>query len=391
VIVFRQSLTEYPGVVAPAAATTTAPAPATAGTTQAVPAGPWGELEATPITLEPPEDAVARLASVDTGVWYFRDCTLEQLGRLLTDAGVGAAHRDSLVRAASADPQGNGLVVRPDGAVLAALTPDVRRAVYRVLALDPRNPHSEPFRHVADGTDWFADSGLSKGTLDLVRKFVYRRGNLDAFADMSAVLPAIPGSEERARFLRALSGQPALIVRLRVRPDADLEKLVEYWGRGHAGRDVAPLLESLAKVPGGGKIDVAQLLPAFARARLNTFPPPINVDGTLQGLFDCHWTTLNFWNAMPDNSFTDAAVAGQRFDTAYRLIEGPSQLGDIVMFTNPQGRGIHSAVFVAGDVVFTKNGASIAAPWILARLPEVFSYYEPLGPLKMVTYRRKDL
>lgn len=391
VIVFRQSVTQYPGASAAAPSAATAPATAAARTAPSGPVGPWGELEYTPITIEPPEDAVRRLASVDTSIWHLRDYTVEGLARLLTDAGVGDVQRDSLVRAASPDPQGNGLLIRPDDVTLGALTPEARSAIYRVLALDPRNPHSEPFRHVADGTDWFAESGLSKQTVALVRKFVYRRGNLEALVDMSVVLPAIPDADERARVLRALSSQQALIVRLRVRPDSDLEQLVEYWGQGHTVRDVAPLLESLARVPGGGTVDVAQLLPAFARARLNTFPPPVNLDGSLQGIFDCHWTTLNFWNAMPDNSFTDSTVAGRRVDTAYRRLEGgPSQLGDIVMFTNPEGRGIHSAVFIAGDVVFTKNGASIAAPWILARLPEVFAYYEPLGSLKMVTYRRKE-
>jgi hypothetical protein len=42
-------------------------------------------------------------------------------------------------------------------------------------------------------------------------------------------------------------------------------------------------------------------------------------------------------------------------------------------------------------VVFTKNGVSIAAPWIFMRLGDVVTYYEMDGAVKQVTYRRRDL
>jgi hypothetical protein len=392
-IVFNQSL--ITGRNAPAAATTT-PATTTAtrdSTTNPalhLPAGPWGELEYTPITIEPPEDTVHRFESVETGIWHFRDCTRDGLARLLNDAGVTTAQRDTLLAAASPDPSANGFTIGPDEATLVAITPEARAKIYHTLALDPRNAQSEPFRHNADGSDWFADTGLPAETIALARKFLYRRGNLECFADISALLPAIPNADDRARFFKTLASQSAMIVRLRVRPDTDIDALVKYWGRGHLEREVTPLLESLARVPGGGTIDVAQLLPTFARTHLNTYPPLVNVDGTVQGIFDCHWTCLNFWNTVPDMSFTDPAIAGNQFSTAYHKVDKPDQLGDVIMLTRPGGRGIHSAVFVGGDVVFTKNGAAITAPWILARLPDVISYYEPLGPLKMIAFRRND-
>ena len=374
------------------AASTTSPSSQPTTTTSPAPTvqdGPWGELEYTPIKIEPPEDAVHRFEATRTDVWHFRDCTREQLAQLLTDAHVGDAHRDALLAAASPEPEFNGLAVRPDPETLAALTPDARAAIYLTLSLDHRNAQSEPFRHAADGPDWFADTALPPETIALVRKFLYRRGNLECFADISAVLPAIPEPEDRAKLFRTLASQSALIVRVRVRPDSDVDQLVKYWGRGHLERDVAPLLESLARLP-GGTIDVAELLPSFARSRLNTYPPPVNLDGSVQGIFDCHWTCLNFWNTVPDTSFTDAAIAGRQFQTAYHKVDKPEQLGDVIMLTRPDGRGIHSAVFIGGDVVFTKNGAAITAPWMLARLSDVISYYEPLGAIQMLTYRRND-
>jgi hypothetical protein len=281
--------------------------------------------------------------------------------------------------------------VRADPETAAAMSYDARSALYERLARDPRNPQSEPFRHHVGGRPWLADSGLPENTVALLRKYFYRRGEWEAFSDISAVLPEIPGAEERAKMFRALASQPALNVRLRVRPDSDLATLVDYWGHGGRERDIGPLLESLTKVPGGETIGVSQLLPAFARSRLNTFPPRVNVDGSVRGLFDCHWTSLNFWNEMPENRFTEPPLAAREFETAYREVDRPTQLGDVILLTNAAGQGIHSAVYIAGDVVFTKNGVSIAAPWIFMRLADVVTYYEMDGPVKQVTYRRKDL
>jgi hypothetical protein len=360
-------------------------------TAQALPEGPWGELEYTPIIIEPPADSVARFAATDTSTWYFRNCTPSQLESLLKAAGLSDDLRQAILRTIAPDPQANGLTARPDPNTLAALPHVARAAIYQTLAHDPRNPQAEPFRHRAAGPDWFAGADLPADLVSTARRFVYRRGDMEAFVDVSAVFPAIPNDETRARFFRTLASESALVLRLRVRPDSDLKQLVAYWGRGGVGRDVAPLLESLSKVPGGDTVDVAQLLPAFPRTRLNTYPPPVNLDGSDRGLFDCHWTSLNFWNTMPDNRFTDTREAARQFDTAYRVVDAPTQLGDIVVLTGPQGQGIHSATFIAADVVFTKNGTSITAPWILMRLPDVIAYYETQGPVKTITYRRKDL
>jgi hypothetical protein len=396
VVVVSQTNTQTPATGSsastpqPHAATAPAPAPV-ATTSHVLPPGPWGELEYTPITLEPPADSVERFADVDTGTWYFRDTTPEQLPSVLRAVGLDDRQVRAMVGASAPDPEGNGVLVRPDAETLAAMPLQARSALCERLAADPRNPQSEPFRHHVGGSPWLADSGLPEQTIALVRKYIYRRGEWQAFSDISAVLSEVRDADDRAKLFRSLASQPALNVRLRVRPGSDLAALVEYWGRGHRERDIGPLLESLTKVPGGDTVGVSQLLPAFARSRLNTFPPRVNVDGSARGVFDCHWTTLNFWNAEPENRFTEPPLAAKEFRSAYREVERPTQLGDIVMLTNPAGQGIHSAVYIAGDVVFTKNGVSIAAPWIFMRLPDVITYYEMDGPVKQVTYRRKEL
>jgi hypothetical protein len=360
----------------------------TASTAQASSRGPWGELDFTSIRIAPPADFAARFASLDTSAWYFRNYTPDTLARFLKTTGATDAQRDAICRSCSTDPQGPGLLARPDAQLVGSLAASTRTAIYRALVDDPRNPQAEPFRHPA-GVDWFADSGLSPAAADAARSLFYRRGNMEAFADISALMPAIPNAGDRVQLFRTLAGQPALMLTLRVRPDSDLAALTRYWGRGGRERDVAPLLESLAKVPGGGsRVDVAQLLPPFARARLDTYPA--DPGPYLNGLYDCHWTSLNFWNDAPDVRLTDARFVSTRLRDDFHPIEAPTQLGDLVMLTRPDGNAIHSAIFVAAGVVFTKNGSNVAAPWVLMKLDELLAYYDAGTPVRVLTFRRND-
>src|SRR3954468_2764362 len=278
-----------PAASAPAASTSSPV------TQSSVSAGPWGELEVTPIDLEPPADAAERFASVDTTTWYFRDTDTAQLAQLLQSAGLSQAQRDGILQSCTPETSINGLVAKPDPAIVISLFPPARTAIYRILAADPKNPQAEPFRHRPDPhEDWFADTGLSAEILTIARRLVYRRGDLEAFADVSAIAPFLKTETDRAALYRTLSAQSALLVRLRVRPQTDVSTLVKYWGLGGRERQVGPLLESLARLPEGSSINVAQLLPEFARARIYTFP--VLEGASPNGRYDCHWTTFNFWN-----------------------------------------------------------------------------------------------
>ena len=89
------------------------------------------------------------------------------------------------------------------------------------------------------------------------------------------------------------------MVQLKITPETDIASLVSYWAaREELAKDIKPLLESVARVPSGFNIDIAHLLPRFARKRIYIYP---NADGD-QGemVYDCHWNSMNFWNDPPD-------------------------------------------------------------------------------------------
>jgi hypothetical protein len=128
------------------------------------------------------------------------------------------------------------------------------------------------------------------------------------------------------------------------------------------------------------------LLPKFARERLYTFPqPPKPGDPTM----DCHWSTFNFSNETPDNRFNDLVYAVQFIERNYYQVAAPSLYGDIVLLMNDKQEVKHSAVYLADDLVFTKNGNNYRQPWMLMHIPDLLATYPTTPPMRVIYMRRK--
>jgi hypothetical protein len=228
---------------------------------------------------------------------------------------------------------------------------------------------------------------LPDETQNLVRSLLYRRGQALCFSDVTEVLGRLTTPTDQRRLLKTLSRHAAVLMKLRVHPDTDVDRLIAYWGRNGRAKDLRPLLESLTFLPQGGTIDVVHLLPPFARQRLYTYPYPRADDQPL--LMDCHWTSMNFFSETPDDSFFNIEAVVNAIRQDYYPISGARVFGDLVFFLTPEGRPVHSCVHVADDVVFTRNGTSFLQPWILMHLPDLLAVYPSDPPHRVVTYRSK--
>jgi hypothetical protein len=219
----------------------------------------------------------------------------------------------------------------------------------------------------------------------------YPHGDLLLFADANVVLPRMGSDDERKRLLKALSRKRAILATLHLEPGMNLERIVDYWSAGTRAKDIRPLIESLARVPGGAGVDVVHLLPQFARRRLFSFPRP-DLDPAASKR-DCHWTSLNFYNAVPDDSFSDVNVALGHIRNNYYFIAAQPRMGDLVLLALPDGAIVHSAVYVADDLMFTKNGAVITQPWLLMPLADMLefhsAFYPPDRPLQVLYCRKR--
>lgn len=352
------------------------------------PPGPWGELEFARINIEPTDDSVtAEIAAFQPTRWFFEHLTREQVLALCLQVGFTEAQLTELRRDGSWLVQPDGVLVGPPGNLIMALPPEVRAPLYAVLARHRRNDlQAWPFVFRQGGFDeWFEQSGLSAATLALVKQVIYQRGPALCVSDAPELCARIPDVAERQRLIKTLSRNSSLLMKIRVRPESDVKALAAYWGQGWHVKDIEPLLASLTKVPGSITLDIAHLLPPFARKRLNSYPAPLEPG---QRAPDCYWTAWNFFRDPPDDRYFDDTIWRRELQQHCEPVAQPT-FGDLVFLTRPDGVPIHCAVFVAADVVFTKNGANLRQPWKLMQLEDLLARYPEDFPLRVALFRAK--
>lgn len=352
--------------------------------------GPWGVLEITPITLMPPAEYIQESALVSLErVWRFSSAK-PALDDLFHASGLSDPQRQALWNACvPSGPQ--EFSCSPDDAFVRDLSAETRARLYTRLGLDERNlAQDSAFRFSGTSVQgWLAEGGLRQDVVSAVEKLAFRSGSYWMFADLHLVDPLLQGRDERTRLLRALSADRTYLVRLRVDPESNVDELAAYWGHGGRTQQVRPILESLRRVPAGASLSIDALLPSFAQARLSTYQSP-TLD-PIERQRDCHWTTMNFFRTEPDDAFLgNPELLVERLQSDYYPVFGNFQLGDVVLFM-AGNRLFHSAVYIADDILFTKNGPNPSNPWMFARLQEVTDYYPQGEPVSVAYYRRKDI
>jgi hypothetical protein len=351
--------------------------------------GPWGDLECTRIVTEPPEGFVPAEWNVQPARWFFKQSSRQQVEDLFRRADLTSAQR-RLLAEAKWEESADGVVVTPSRDLVVDLSPEARAAVYGVLGMYPENRHQfQPFRYPANATaEWFADSGLRPETEARVKRLLYRRGRSAVFSDADVVIPYLSGFEEQFRLLKTLARRRTLLVKLHIEPGADARPLADYWSVGNRSKDIYPLLASLARQPAGADIGIVHLLPRFARELLYTYPRPDGQAGELER--DSFWTSLNFLRYAPDNGLAGNEEAVRKaLDQDFEVVDSASKLGDVIVFFSPDGSLVHSCVYVADDIVFTKNGKGWGVAWILMTYENVLSFYSTVVPITVKVYRAK--
>lgn len=348
--------------------------------------GPWGQPEYVRINIEPPDEFVpVDDQQFEPTRWHFLHYSRAQLTAFFNACDLTLPQRAALNDPAKWQATTNGIFVTPPTDVMLELNSSARTQIYSVLAESEENQfHVWPatFRNGA-ADEWFRASGLSPSSLAMVKNLVYSRGASLCFSDIPQAFSRMPSIPERRLLVKALSRQSALLMKLRIQPDSDVTATTAYWAKGRRAKDVAPLLESLCKVPGGATVDVAHLMPPFARKRLNTYPSPPTRQGAPSP--DCFWTVMNFFNDPPDDRYHSDEVWRKELEQDYTPV-AEATFGDLVFFLRADGTPLHAAVHIADDVVFTKNGGSLSQPWILMRLEDLLAKYPTTAPMRAVIF-----
>jgi len=351
--------------------------------------GPWGELEHVRINIVSPDDFLpAQASNLPQTEWRFGGYTGEKLAGFFQTCALTPEQKAELLNPAIWSATADMMLLRPGEKLVLGLSPEARSQIYTVLAEIPGNDFQNwPFTFRRDGFDeWFQNSGVSGRNQALIKKLTYQRGQTLCFSDLREVLAQDDDEAQHKLIVRALSRRTGLLVKLRVRPDTKLEELTEYWAKGGRAKDIGALLESLAKVQGGTSVDIAHLLPSFARSRLNTFPKPEGTAGQPQP--DCYWTAMNFFKNPPDAPYEDDAVWRKELAANYEQVVTPT-FGDLLFLVRPDGVPKHAAVYIADDIVFTKNGGNHRQPWLLMKVDDMLARYPSSQPLSLVVFKLK--
>jgi hypothetical protein len=356
--------------------------------------GPWGNLEYLPMSIEPPEEYLAPRSLEETDRrWSFEGFTPDQLSALFKSVDGTAAQMSELLDASKWQQNGGTIVVDASKELIVSLSPRARKQIYGALTTNPSSLFtllrcSFP---IAGFDKYFAESGLPDETVALVKKLSFPHGRLLFFYDVRLVLDTLPAYKQKIRLLKTLLRKPTLLLRLHITPDSDMDSLAHYWIKAGWGVDLRPMLDSLAKLPRGARIGIVNVLPPIPSAQIYTFPFPSLKPEELRK--DCHWTSFNFFRDVPRAPFFKGQEILDLLEADYYQVVSDPRYGDIGMLKKPNGDMIHSCVFIADNIVYTKNSASATEPFILMRdsdMLDIFSAQIPEGQtLGVQWYRNK--
>ena len=342
--------------------------------------GPWGDLEAIPIYIEPPEEylPIQEIAALDSR-WFFEGYSSKKLTAFFDAITLPPEQKAELLDPAHCVSTTNGMIVTPSREAILSLSPEQRKQIYGILNQGPARPMDKvKVWFPADSfEEHFERSGLSKETIALVRKLCFPYGKLLVFCDAKTVLEMLNSYDEKALFLKTLLRKHTLLLKLHVTPDTNIDSLLSYWGRAAQGKELRPFLQSLASVPGGTTEDLVHLLPHFPKENLYEFPPP-STDPVVSR-HDCNWTAFNFFRDPPDERFTERDFIENTLRTDYYPISSDPRYGDIMLLQAEPNTIIHAAVFVADNIVYTKNGTA-SEPFLFMTIQDLLDTFAALIP-----------
>lgn len=338
--------------------------------------GPWGDLEYYPIHIEMPDYLAQKFPlPEEMPRWNFPRGSESSVRGLFERVGVAKELQDELMRPGRHELYDGMLTLFPTVRALLALTQEQRAVIYQELARSHLNPyHAGPIciaNH--DPDSWFAQSGMRPELVEMVKRMSYWRGGMLCFSDLEVLFSMVSSDEEARNALKALSRTRTLMLRINVKASPDAASLMRYWSANRLNKEIEPILQSAVEIEGMNTLDGVHLMPPLVRRYLYCYPAE---EFQLSGVVpDCHWTSLNFFNTTALNYPFNPSSFDSSLTGSYDAVEAPYQLGDVLMLVTSGGEAVHSCVYIADDITYTKNGETPAAPWLLMKIADVKQFY----------------
>jgi hypothetical protein len=340
--------------------------------------GPWGRLHCYYFYLEAPDSVVDRVPLPDTQPrWRLLESEVESFQKLVRSTSLPPEAADALFEPRQVLRTNQGVNVFPSHRLIEALSEADRQRIYEHLAGNGLNPlHQYPIFFLSGSVDeWARDSGLRPALVDSIRGLAYHRGHSLAFSDIPTLISKATSDAEVQFIKKKLTRTRTIIARLELDGETDVPSLLNYWSTGLNLRrkELDPLMRTTSALPGAQLLDIVHLLPALPRKLLYTFPGDEFL--THARLPDCHWTTLNFFNYSAQDYYLDTRLAASSIIENFVPVSAPFRFGDVLLFMDGKGGAFHSCVYIADDLVYSKNGANPLLPWVLIELRDLRQMY----------------
>ncbi len=372
------------------------PHPATVTSTlyQARP-GPWGIIVGVYIYLEAPKMLVENLPIPSLqSRWTFPESSFSNLPAFFRKAGLDDGMIGRLLAENRVVRETHWVHLLPSIADLESIGSATRGVIYTELANYPQNEYqADPLLIIgASVAEWYASSKLRPEVIAKIEKLSYTRNGIIVFSDIQALLNVAQSDSEVRTIFKAFTRTRALMLRIKLDRNVNVEELISYWslGTGLRRKDIEPIILSIIESGGVSDLPLTHLLPPVARKLIYTFP---GLDMGKYGMLpDCHWTSLNFFNFEPDQHVLDARLATSQVLERFVPVTPPYRFGDILLFLdNTTGDAFHSCVFLADDLAFTKNGRNVLSPWVIMTVTDLKKIYLYRGNGRMQGFRIKDV
>lgn len=354
--------------------------------------GEWGKLHSSELILEPPDLHVRpnseMLKWTEGTVWSFEQ-DLPSVIRILQHAGLDE-YTISTLTSPPFLAQGIGRIeIRPPDSVILELSPQTRNMLYPHLGSTAKTNYFRfPIRLMSGGYARMSQSptGLSANMEDLISRLCYvKEGGAVHISDIRFLFSQAENEAERLRIIKTLSRETSLNSWLDLSRPLNKESLVSYWSANGKNPGAITILDAVLESPEIDRIELVHLLPPVAKKLLHTYAEPEQGVGT--HLPDCHSTSFSFFsNSLPPRMLDSVgAVANERYVRATK----PWQFGDVILIKDADGNWVHACNYIAGEIVFTKNGQSLGRPWVLQTFNEVFASYMENSRMQAFFFRLK--
>jgi len=351
--------------------------------------GRWGRLEYFEVLLEPPTSHLWANLYSDRSIWAFGERTPDEAIEHLKSLKISPEVIELVKTEGKWQTHATGLELQLSDAIIEATRPEDRKTLSAWFFTHDREFFNRLIVNL-EGRDFSAFEGkVSAKTLELIKSLTFERGKVLSIMDRAYVIRKLGTDEaEKVKFLRALFSTRSLVVRLAIDESTDLEPIVDYWSRGGINPGVKSILEQVKLTEGVDRIDIVHLLPPLPRRYLFGFTNLLDVGP--KNTPDCFWTSIQFFKRNASPRMLDPLQLNHYINFDFEEASGDLQFGDIVcMFDKTTQEFIHSYVQISDDIVFTKNGASYARPYVLGLKSDMLSVYLDETEYLIKAYRRK--